>query len=333
MKIALILNTRSNNSEFEIEYDPPHTIELIKNGIEQTGNEYIFIEANEDFVENLKLTEPDLVFNRAEGIRGESRESHVPAMLEMLNIPYVGSNVLTNAIALNKSWAKKIISYHSIPTPRFETISQTEDLNTIEMNYPIILKPNNEGSSMGINEDNVVYDFKNLKQKFQMMISLYNQPVLLEEFIQGRELSVGLLGNGNQKPEILSILEIDFSLLPDDVANVFGQRAKTKYDSLDHYICPANISISLKKELEILSLNVWKSLDIKDFARIDYRMNKNGKLFFLEVNPLPGMDFDLDDNDFSFYPLMAFKSDYTYNELIYRILNSACLRYGLSLKR
>ena len=101
MKIAVVLNTRNEASEFQVEYDPPHTIELIKHGIVNAGQEYEFIEADENIVDNLKKVKPDLVFNRAEGIRGESRESHVPAILEMVGIPYVGSNVLTTAIGLN----------------------------------------------------------------------------------------------------------------------------------------------------------------------------------------------------------------------------------------
>ena len=98
MRIALVLNTRHIETEFEVEYDPPHTIELIKHGIDATGHEYVFVEADENFAENIKKAKPDLVFNRAEGLKGDSRESHVPAILEMLNIPYVGANVLTTAI-------------------------------------------------------------------------------------------------------------------------------------------------------------------------------------------------------------------------------------------
>jgi D-alanine-D-alanine ligase len=101
------------------------------------------------------------------------------------------------------------------------------------------------------------------------------------------------------------------------------------YDSLDHYVCPARISNELKKRLKRISLNIWKYLDIRDFGRFDFRMNTKNQIYFLEINPLPGMDFDLDHNDFSFYPYMAMKSGYTYDQLIHRILESACYRYGL----
>lgn len=331
MKIAIVLNTRNEASEFQIEYDPPHTIELIKHAIAHAGHEYEFIEADENVIEKLNKVKPDLVFNRAEGLRGESRESHIPAILEMLGVPYVGSNVLTTAIGLNKTWAKKCLAYHKILTPRFITVSDIKEINNFDVPFPVILKPNEEGSSMGINEDNVVNDMADLNSKLKKMLDIYKQSILVEQFIQGREFSVGLLGKSGEEPEVLSIVEIDFSKLPKEIGNVFGQRAKTMYDSLDHYVCPAKITNELKKRLKTISLNIWKLLDIRDFGRIDFRMTTKNQIYFLEINPLPGMDFDLDNNDFSFYPYMAIKSGYTYDELIYRILESACYRYGLKM--
>ena len=331
MKIAVVLNTRNEASEFQVEYDPPHTIELIKHGIINAGHEYEFIEADENIVDNLKKVKPDLVFNRAEGIRGESRESHVPAILEMVGIPYVGSNVLTTAIGLNKTWAKKCLAYHKVLTPRFKTITNISEIKNFDVPFPVILKPNEEGSSMGINEDNVVRGLSELEKKLKYMLETYHQSILVEQFIQGREFSVGLLGKAGDLPEVLSIVEIDFSKLPTEIGNVFGQRAKTMYDSLDHYVCPAKITNELKKRLYAISLNIWNLLDIRDFGRIDFRMTTKNQIYFLEINPLPGMDFDLDNNDFSFYPYMAIKTGYTYDELIYRILESACYRYGLKM--
>ncbi|MDH5635897.1 MAG: ATP-grasp domain-containing protein [Candidatus Bathyarchaeota archaeon] len=330
MRIALILNTRRAESEFEVEYDPPHTVELIKHGILATGHEYLFIEADENLVENLKALKPDLVFNRAEGLRGDSRESHVPAILEMLGIPYVGSNVLTTAIGLNKAWAKKVLLYHGISTPKFYVCKSDQEAERIREGFPYILKPNEEGSSIGITEENLVHNKTQLRTRLKQMIEEYQQPILIEQFIQGREFSTGLLGRPSQNPEVLSILEIDFSKFP-EVGGIFGQRAKTVLDSLDHYICPAQIPKKLKTLLERLSISVWYALDVKDFARIDFRMNDKEEFFFLEINPLPGMDFDTEENDLSFYPYMAMKSGYTYDELIRRLLESACARYGLKL--
>jgi D-alanine-D-alanine ligase len=330
VRIALILNTRHAESEFEVEYDPPHTIELIKHGILATGHEYLFIEADENFVENLKALKPDLVINRAEGLRGDSRESHVPAILEMLGIPYVGSNVLTTAIGLNKAWAKKILCYHGISTPKFYLCRSDQEAERIRRGFPYIMKPNEEGSSMGIIGENVVHNKTQLRTRLRHMIEEYQQPILVEQFIEGREFSTGLLGRPAQDPEVLSILEIDFSKFP-EVGGVFGQRAKTVLDSLAHYICPAQIPKKLKNLLERLSIDVWYALDVKDFARIDFRMNDKEEFFFLEINPLPGMDFDMEENDLSFYPYMAMKSGCSYDDLVRRLLESACARYGLKL--
>jgi D-alanine--D-alanine ligase len=330
MRIALVLNTRQAETEFEVEYDPPHTIELIKHGIEATGHEYVFVEADENFAENIKKAKPDIVFNRAEGLRGDSRESHVPAILEMLEIPYVGSNVLTTAVCLNKAWTKKALLYHGILTPKFSVCENLQDAEKINEGFPYLLKPNEEGSSIGITEENLVQDKTQLHTKLKQMIEEYQQPILVEQFIEGREFSTGLLGRSGQEPEVLSILEIDFSKFP-EVGGVYGQRAKTVLDSLDHYICPAQMPEELKSRLEQLSRDIWYALDAKDFARIDFRMNSEEALFFLEINPLPGMDFDTEENDLSFYPYMAMKSGYSYDMLVRRLLDSACSRYGLKL--
>ena len=330
MKIALVLNTRHAENEFEVEYDPPHTIELIKHGIDATGHEYVFVEADENFSENIKKAKTDIVFNRAEGLRGDSRESHVPAILEMLDIPYVGSNVLTTAICLNKAWTKKALVYHGISTPNFFVCQNIQETEKINGGFPYLLKPNEEGSSIGITEENLVQNKTQLQTKLKQMLREYQQPILIEQFIEGREFSTGLLGRPDQNPELLSILEIDFSKFP-EVGGVYGQRAKTVLDSLDHYICPAQIPEKLKNRLERLSVDIWYALDTKDFARIDFRMNNEGKLFFLEINPLPGLDFDTKENDLSFYPYMAMKSGYSYDELVRRLLESACARYGLKL--
>ncbi len=329
MRVALVLNTRNDESEFEVEYDPPTTIELIKHGIEAAGHEYIFIEADETMLDNLQKIRPDLVFNRSEGLRGESRESHVPAILEMLEIPYVGANVLTTAVCLNKGWTKKVLSYHGILTPQFHIVSSLEEVDRITFEYPVILKPNEEGSSVGINEDNVVHNISQLKDKLASMLGEYIQEILIEQFIAGREFSVGTLGRPDGSLEVLPVVEVDFTNMPPEVGNVLGQRAKTILDDLSHYVCPANIDDTLRERLEQISLDVCKYLEVPDFARIDFRMDEKGRIFFLEINPLPGMDFDPEEQDISFFPLMAMKGEYTYDELIHRLLDSAIARYAL----
>jgi D-alanine-D-alanine ligase len=329
MRVTVILNSRKDESEFEVEYDPPHTIEMIKHGIEAAGHEYVFIEADEGVLQSLMQERPDLVFNRAEGLRGESRESHVPAIMEMLGIPYVGANVLTTAVCLNKGWTKKVLSYHGVLTPKFHIVSSLDEVNSIKFEYPVILKPNEEGSSVGINEDNIVHNLTQLKAKLKQMLSEYVQSILIEQFIAGREFSVGILGTPKGPPEVLPIVEIDFTNMPPEVGGVLGQRAKTILDDLSHYVCPAKIDTKLKERIEKITLDICRYLEVPDFARIDFRMDKKGRIFFLEINPLPGMDFDPEGQDISFFPLMAMKAGYSYDELMRRLIESASHRYGL----
>jgi D-alanine-D-alanine ligase len=323
MKIALILNTRKDEDEFQVEYDPPHTIEQIRHGIEAAGYEYVFIEGDENVIENLKKIKPDLVFNRSEGLRGESRESHIPAILEMLSIPYIGSGPKTLALCLDKAWTKIFVAAHGVNTPGHSLITSMEEAEKYQPLFPVILKPNVEGSSIGINEDNVVYDRKSYLAKIESMLEIYRQPILVEQFIDGQEFSVSVLIHSTMDIEIFPILEVDFSRMPSKTGNVFGQIAKTVYDDLDNYICPAHMADELKKTLISETKKVCKSLEIRDFARLDFRVDSKGRTWFLEINPLPGMDYDESTKDFSFYTLMAFKAGYNYDSLIASLIESA----------
>lgn len=325
MKIALVLNSRVDSSEFQVEYDPPHTIEMIKDGIEQAGHEYHFIEADVDAFERLRKLRPDLVFNRAEGRTGGSRESHIPAILEMLEIPYVGSGILTLAVCLNKAWTKKVLSFHDISTPAFAMAPLGSE--GVDVPFPAILKPNEEGSSVGINEDNVVHNSAQMKEKLAELFDRYQEPILVEQFITGREVSVGVLGKADGSLEVLPPLEVNFSKLPADVMGVFGQRAKVTYDDLGNYDCPADLDSQLEKRITSITLEICHVLEVHDFGRMDFRIDAKGTPFFLEINPLPGMDFDISDNDFSFYPLMAERAGYSYPTLVARLIQSAASRH------
>lgn len=329
MKLALIVNTRQSDTEFEVEFDPPHTIEMMKKGIETAGFDYLFIEGNEQVTENLKQYKPDLVFNRTEGLHGESREAQIPAVLEMLQIPYVGSGIKTLAVCLDKAWTKTFVGANGVNTPAYKTISSLEQAKQYEPQFPVILKPNEEGSSIGINSDNVVFDRATFEDKIKEMLNTYNQQILVEGFISGREISVGVIVHSPNNIEVFPLLEVDFSKMPESVSGVFGQIAKTTYDDLDHYLCPAPLSEELESAIIEQTKKVCQSLDIREFARLDFRIDEKGIPWFLEINPLPGMDFNLEEKDFSFYTLMAFKAGYTYDSLMHRLIQSACRRVGL----
>ena len=331
LKVAFCCNTRHEESEFQVEYDPPDTIERVKRGIEYAGYEYLFIEGDEKAYENLQRLMPDLVFNRAEGIRGESRESHIPAFCEMLGIPYVGAGVMSTAICLDKPTAKKILEFHGIRTAPFQIFTDVNESLEPSVELPLILKPSHEGSSVGINWDNVVFDDDALRLKLEDMLEVYRQPILGEKFIDGREFTTGLLGNylPGEEPIFLPVLEVDFSRFPAGLGNVLGQKAKTVFDRSDHYVCPAEIPKSLVLKLQEVSLRAFRVLDIKDWVRFDWRMDVDGVLYFLEANPLPGIDVLEEEDDYSFYPMMALASGISYSEMIKGIVNSAIKRYDL----
>ena len=315
-----------------MEFEPEETIHHVKNGIEAAGWDYLQIEADEDCYMNLMRLHPDIVFNRAEGIRGESRESQVPAFCEMLGIPYVGSGIMTNAIGLDKPTTKMILDYHGLKTAPFQVLSRPDEKLRRSLKYPLILKPSHEGSSIGINWDNVVNDGRALRIKLREMLETYKQPILVEKFIDGREFSVGLVGNylGDEEPKVLPILEVDFSGFPPELGRVLGQKAKSIFDDSSNYKCPAKIDESLRERLEEHAKASFRVLNCLDWARMDYRLDSDGELYFLEVNTLPGIDYDVVRDELSFYPMMWYALGVKFPDMVREVISAALRRYGLN---
>jgi len=331
LRVAFCCNTRHEESEFQVEYDPPDTIEKVKEGIEYAGYEYLFIEGDETAYDSLRRLKPDIVFNRSEGVRGESRESHMPAFCEMLGIPYVGAGVLSTAICLDKPTTKMILEFNGIRTAPFQVFNAVDDPLKPHLELPLILKPSHEGSSVGINWDNVVFDEAPIREKLGEMLEIYRQPILGERYIDGREFTTGVLGNylPGEEPKFLQVLEIDFTRFPEGLGNVLGQKAKSVFDSSNHYVCPAEITESVRERLEKASLKVFKALDIKDWVRLDWRMDAEGELYFLEANPLPGIDAVEEEDEYSFCPMMALAAGMSYLEMIKQVVEAAMRRYGI----
>ena len=329
--MAFCCNTRAAEDEFNIEYEPEETIEHVRNAIMKAGWEFLLIEADEDCYENLRRLRPDMVFNRAEGVRGESRESHVPAFCEMLGIPYVGSGVMANAIGLDKPTTKMILEYHGLKTAPFQVFTAPGEPMRIGLGFPLILKPSHEGSSIGINWDNVVYSEAAFRKKLGEMISTYRQPILVERFIDGREFSVGFVGNylDGEEPTVLPILEVDFSGFPPELGRVLGQKAKSVFDDSSNYKCPADIGDELRTRLEAHAKASYRALGCRDWARLDYRLDVDGGLYFLEVNTLPGIDYDVVRDELSFYPMMWVAAGKTYDDMVREVIQAALRRYGI----
>jgi D-alanine-D-alanine ligase len=314
------------------ELDSQDTVDSIKTMMEEAGHKVILVEADENAFENLKKyrAQTDIVFNIAEGIRGESRESHIPCMLEMLGIPYVGSGPLTLAIALNKYRTKEILIYYGIPTPRFQVFHHFDpDLPTLNrhLQYPLIVKLSCEGSSIGLDYDSVVENEKALADKMEYLFKTYHEPVLVEEFLTGREFTIPIIGNN--PPITLPIIEVIFFgekpiniFFPDEELGIFDKLNYTPHKQQTRSVCPAQISEKLKATLNTMALDVYKAFECRDWCRMEIRLDADGNPYVLELNPIAGIAPDY------WFPRSAAAIGMDYCMLINKILDTALERYG-----
>lgn len=275
--------------------------------------------ADEKIIERLLKSKIDLAFLLTTGIKGESRQSQVPAVLEMLGIPYIGSGILAHALALNKDVAKKIFNYHNITTPNFQIFYGIEKTMDKTMKFPLIAKPSNEGSGFGIHKDSIVHSEKELKKKVEILLREYKPPVLVEEFIEGREFTVGIIGNGKDKT-VFPIMEIDFEQVPEKYGKFNSFEAKTICFDKVKLTCPALINSKLEKLLKEHALKAFDAIGCRDLARVDIRV-KDDKPYLIEINSLPGLEPLYSD-----FPNMAEKAGIDYEQLIFKIVDVAVER-------
>jgi len=311
------------------EWDSRDTVNAVCDALAQF-HPVTMIEADYNAFEKLKEIKPDIVFNVAEGFFGVSREAQIPAMLDMLNIPYTGSDPSTLAICLDKARTKEILSYYRIPTPKFLIVDQVDDLNKFDLQFPVIVKPNAEGSSKGIFTSSYVNNYSDLEKEVERVLNEYNQSALLEEFLPGREFTVAMLGNGNET-EVLPIVEINYSEFPEDFIPIYSYEAKwildTKENPLDVFSCPAELSSELERKIKNVCLKTYKILRCKDWSRIDVRLDASGEPNIIEINPLPGILPDPKDN--SCYPKAARTAGMDYTTMLNKVLFTAAKRYNL----
>ena len=311
------------------EWDTWETIIALKDAIEVFHN-VTLIEADNNAFEKFKQSKPDIVFNIAEGFNNLSRESQIPAMLDMLKIPYTGSDALTLGICLDKARTKEILSYYNIPNANFILVDKIKPLSNHSIEFPSIVKPVSEGSSKGIFNSSLVRNYYELNAEIKRVIDVYNQPAIIEEFLPGKEFTVALIGN-EDNTEILPIVEIKYENFPDDIEHLYSYEAKwildTKDNVFDVFECPAAIDKNLEKQIKDTVLQTYNILRCKDWSRIDIRLEKNGIPNVIEINPLPGIMPDPNEN--SSFPKAARVAGINYNELIQRVLFEACKRYNL----
>jgi D-alanine-D-alanine ligase len=303
------------------EYDSPETVAVISSALEKKGHRIVHLGGGAQFIDNIRREKIDFVFNICEG-RGNyrSRESQVPAILEMLDIPYTGSDPLTLAICLDKPITKKMVSMAGIPTPNWLIISDVNELMKIDwkrFTFPVIIKPSYEGSSKGIRLTSLAENVKQTEAEVKRILKDYSQSVMVEEFIDGEEVTVGVIGNS--PPKLTGMMRI----VPKQKSTHFVYSLEVKRDYLNQvaYESPVKMPGPVLKKIEENALNAFKTLGCRDFSRVDFRINHNGTPYFIEINPLPGL------GTYSDLVIMAVKLGWTHEGLIGAVLDVAMERY------
>ncbi|MBU1147806.1 MAG: ATP-grasp domain-containing protein [Candidatus Omnitrophica bacterium] len=331
MKIGITYNLKDEvtllsvlNREHNEEYDNITTIDAICSVLKKSGFETVKLGSGTDIFDRLRKEEVDFVFNMAEGYYGRNRESIIPAILEKVSIPYSGSDPLTLGLTLDKIMSKKIFQFARIPSPSYSIVRKAEDIDIANnsLQYPMITKPAWEGSSKGIYNSSRVNDKNELERNIKLLLKKYpNQPVLVEEYIKGREITVGVLGNGS--PKVLGLMEIINKKSPGKDF-FYSLEVKRDWEELVDYQSPPNIQQDLDIKIRRLATLAFREFGCRDIARIDFRISEYNEPYLLEINPLPGLSPLYGD-----LVIMAKKQGMAYEELVIAILNSAFSRYGI----
>lgn len=306
------VDTKGGNDS-EAEYDAPETIDSIRQAIQSHGHDVVMLEANADFPRALAEAGIDFVFNIAEGVAGRNREAAVPALCELMGLAYTGSDAATLSVALDKALSKKVLKQHGIKTAEFQLMETGREKLSPRLRFPLIVKPNQEGSSKGVSASaSVVDDETQLRAVVREIIERYRQPALIEEYITGREFTVGLLGE--RRPRVLPPMEIIFK----DQANkrpVYDFQIKQDWERHVAYECPAKLTNAELKAVEKTARETFTALDCRDVGRVDLRMTPTGEVFVIEINPLPGLTPGYSD-----LCLIATAAGIDYRDLIGEIL-------------
>ena len=305
--------------DINAEFDHPGTVDVIVDAIESGGHSVVRIGNINDLLEKLDNLDVDIVFNLCEGMQGRNRESQVPMLLELKGIPFVGADALAQGITLDKIITKKILKAHNIPTPEYIEIDSIGGLNGRSLKFPVIVKPRFEGSSKGLNDNSLVKDKRGLRRQSKWIIEKYQQSALAEEFIAGREFTIGIIGN--KSPMALPVVQVEIEGKL-DLDNLFYTFAMIHSDGI-RYICPAPISKTLQKKLQDLAIATYQATECCDFGRVDIRVDKKGAPFVLEINPLPSLSTE------DVFGEAANYLGISYNRIVLDILDAAIRRYKL----
>jgi D-alanine-D-alanine ligase len=308
---------RGYKEEDTAEFDSEDTIDQLEKAIRSLGHETRRIGNIFSLTSELaRGSKWDLVFNICEGLHGRSREAQVPAILEAFGIPYTFSDPLVCAVTLDKAVAKRLVREAGLATPAYAVVRTPADLDDIKLDYPLFAKPIAEGTGKGIDRNSRIKSPSELRSICTELLARHNQPVLVEEFLPGREFTVGIIGNG-RAAKVIGTMEV---LIPScDSGAIYSFEAKEKCETLCQYVHHAPGTVA--KDVECLALECHRTLQCRDVSRVDIRCDKSGRPCFIEVNPLPGLHPTHSD-----LPMIATAQGMSYSQLINGILTNALAR-------
>ncbi len=305
--------------DINAEFDHEETVAHIERAIQEAGHTVVRVGNARRLLEQKAPLPVDIVFNIAEGYEGRNRESQVPILLEMMRVPFVGADGLTLGLTLDKVLTKKVLIAEGIPTPRYAETSDPEKLWQMDLAYPLIAKLRCEGSSKGLSEKSLVNTPEELTRQVRWLIDTYKKSsVFIEEFIEGQEFTVAVIGNESPEPYPVCQIALDGTT---DLGRKFFTFAYLRAGS--DYICPAPIPAPLARQMQELAVRTYRAVDCRDFGRVDFRVDRKGRPYVLEINPLPSLSTE------DVFNFIAKTKGLTHHQIIQRILETALIRTGL----
>lgn len=303
--------------------DSESTMLALAEALEAGGNKAYFLEGDMSLPAKLARLKPDICFNMCEGHFGDAREAHIPAMLEMMGIPYTGSRVLTQALCLDKALTKRVLSTHGIPTPAFQVFRNARERRNPRLKFPLFVKPNREGSGMGVTPQSIVHNEAELRERVAYMTETYQQEALVERYIEGREITCGVVGNEN--PHVFPILEIDLSTSPADQLGLYTNLIKHDIPESPTYRCPAPLDDATMMLIKRMTVEVFHAVGAHDVSRVDFRLDQHdGRPYVLELNTIPGLTPGISD-----LVIVAAADGIDHTQLTNMIFDAAVKRWNL----
>lgn len=298
------------------ELDSEETIAALEAAIRANGHKTVRI-GNARHLMQLAMDDDldvDLVFNISEGLEGRGREAQVPALLELLGIPYTGSDALTMALSLDKGMSKKVFRSERVPTPDWFVAPSAAEVDQWELEFPLFVKPIHEGTAKGVTTQSLVRDMRSLRRQVSRILRTYRQPALVEEYLPGREFTTGIIGNGSAT--VLGTMEVIIADPTED--HIYTGSSKAEFEEKVLYKPGRDIEPALRRKVEAVAVAAHRALDCRDFSRVDIRCDSQGRPCCMEVNPLAGLNPRTSDLAF-----IARFEGITYEELIGKILTEA----------